>query len=108
MRSIAVSLLIGAAAGLADILPMVVKKMDRIPILSAFIHYVVVAFVVAHVAIPGLPWWIRGPIVAFIMSLPVAVLMMQREKKSVPVILSMSLVLGCGIGIALHYLIEQH
>jgi hypothetical protein len=105
MRSIVISLLIGAGAGLVDILPMAIQKMDRHSIVSAFVHYVVVAFVVAHVAIPGVDWWLRGPLVALAMSLPVAVIVAQREKKSVPVILVMSLALGCGIGLAVHYFI---
>ncbi len=104
MKSVFISLGIGVVAGLIDIAPMIAKKLDTHAIVSAFVHYVVVSLVVAHIAVPIIPWWTKGPVVSLLMAVPIAIVVAKSEPKSVAIILTMSIVLGMLIGIANQYL----
>lgn len=100
MKGILISLLIGAIAGIIDIIPMVIKKMDIYPILSAFIQWVILGLVIAHIQIGGLESWLKGLIVAVILALPISILVFKTEPKSVIIILIMSVILGSLVGLA--------
>ncbi len=104
MKSIFISLAIGVVAGLIDIAPMIAKKLETRATVSAFVHYVVVSFVVAHIALPIIPWWAKGSVVSLLMAVPVAIIVSKADPKSVGIILVMSIVLGALIGIANQYL----
>lgn len=105
MNSILGSLLIGAVAGLFDVLPMLLKKMDKHACASAFIQYVVAAFIIIHINIPGISWWIEGPLVSLLMAIPILVIVSKTDSKAIPVITMNALALGTLISIAGHYLI---
>ena len=103
MEKILISLAIGAAAGVIDIIPMILKKLNRYAVISAFTHYLIAGFIVCHIDIPIAAWWIKGGLTVFLMSLPIAVVVYDSEPKSVPIILSMAVILGSAIGAASHY-----
>ncbi len=97
MGKILLSLLLGAAAGVIDIVPMFLQKLDRHSIISAFIQWLVAAFVITHIQF-GVEGWLKGLIVAVLMALPVIVLVMKTDVKSVIPILVMSAILGSIVG----------
>jgi hypothetical protein len=97
MSRLLISLIIGVAAGIIDIVPMFFQKLDKYSIISAFIQWVVVAFVVTHIQF-GVEGWLKGLIVAVLMALPVVVLVVKTDAKSAVPILIMSVVLGSLVG----------
>jgi hypothetical protein len=99
MRGFFLSIFLGAGAGIIDVIPMVHKKMDKYSIMSAFIQWVVLGIVISYSNVFGLESWLNGLVVAVLLSLPIVILVMKNEQKSVPVILIMSAVLGSLVGL---------
>ena len=104
MKTLLISMGIGIVAGIIDILPMVLQKMDKRAILSAFLQYFFVSIIIVNINIPGVVWWLQGSIIALALSLPVIVIVSGKEQKAVPIIAMMSIVLGAIIGIAGHFI----
>lgn len=99
MSKLLLSLIIGVAAGIIDIVPMIFQKLDRYSIISAFIQWVVVAFVITHIHF-GVEGWLKGLIIAVLMALPIIALVMKTDVKSAIPILVMSVILGSLVGFA--------
>lgn len=98
------TLLIGIIAGIIDILPMIKMKVDKYSILSAFVYYVIVPFVIFRINWFGNIWWLRGGVVALLMAIPVIILVAKDDKKSPIAMTIMSIVLGSIIGVVGHLL----
>jgi len=77
---------------------MIIQKLDKYATISAFIQWVVLGFIITHIKIPGVDGWLKGMIVAILMSLPIIVLVLKTDQKSVPIILVMSAILGAITG----------
>lgn len=93
------TLLIGIVAGIIDILPMIKMKVDRYSIVSAFVYYVILPFVIFRIDWFGNIWWLRGGVVALLMAIPVIILVAKEDKKSPIAMTIMSIVLGSIIGV---------
>ncbi len=102
MRSLLIGLCVGAVAGILDILPMVLKKMPARAVLSAFVQWVALGLVIAHVRSP-LPQWLSGLAVGLLCSVPIVLIVSEKEPASVPIILGTSTALGalCGLAVGL-------
>lgn len=98
------TLLIGIVAGLIDILPMIKMKVDRHSILSAFIYYLIVPFIIFGIDWFGNIWWLKGGVVSILIAIPVIILVLKEDKKSPIAMTVMSIVLGSIIGIVGHFL----
>lgn len=98
MPSILSSLILGMAAGILDVIPMLIQKLDKYAIASAFIQWVVLGFVITHIKIPGVDGWLKGLITAVLMSLPIVIIVMKADPRSVIIILLMSAILGSIVG----------
>lgn len=105
MKEFLLTGLIGIVAGAIDVLPMIKMKLDRHSILSAFVFYLILPFVILNISLFGLAWWIKGGVVGLFLALPVIILVAGQDKKSVPPMLVMSFVLGTLIGIAGYFLV---
>lgn len=99
-----ISIAIGIVAGIVDIIPMVLQKMDKYSVISAFLQYFFVSIVIVNINLPGIAWWLQGGIIALALACPILVIVSMKDKKSVPIIAGMSIILGTLIGIAGHYL----
>lgn len=99
MRKLFITLIIGVIAGIIDIVPMFIQKLDRYSIISAFLQWVIVAFIITHIQF-GVGGWLKGLIIAVLMALPIVVLLMKADAKSVIPILVMSVILGSFVGFA--------
>jgi len=97
MMKIFLTIIIGVIAGIIDIMPMIFQKLDRFSIISAFVQWVVAAFVIIYIQL-GISSWSKGFIVAELMALPIVILVMKTDIKSVAPILVMSAILGSAIG----------
>jgi hypothetical protein len=54
--------------------------------------------------IPGVVWWLQGSLVSLALALPVIVIVSGNDKKALPIIASMAVILGALIGIAGHFI----
>ncbi len=99
MKNILIALLIGGIAGVIDVIPMIIQKLDKYACLSAFTQWVVLGLI-----IPSVNWtiqpWLKGFIIAELAALPIIILVSAKEPKSIVPILVMSAILGIFVGIA--------
>jgi hypothetical protein len=104
MDTLLLSVLIGIVAGIVDIIPMIVQKLDRRSIISAFLQYFFVSIVIVNINLPHVTWWLQGGLISAAFALPVVLILPAKDKKSIPVILTMAVIFGTLIGIAGHFL----
>jgi hypothetical protein len=105
MQTLYISILIGIVAGIVDIIPMIIQKLDKRATVSAFFQYLFVSIVIVNINLPGIVWWLRGSIVSLALALPIIIIVSENDKKAVPIIALMAVVLGALIGIAGHFLV---
>jgi len=98
MPKLLISLAIGAVAGVIDVIPMLIQKLDKYSNISAFIHWVVLGVIIAYIKVPFSPW-LKGLVIAELSALPIVILVAKTDVKSVMPILIMSAVLGVLAGI---------
>lgn len=106
MRTLWISMAIGLAAGLIDSLPMIAQKLDKRATIAAFLQYFFVSIVIVNINLPGVVWWAQGSIIAFALAVPTMIIVSGPDKKAVPIIGSMAVVLGGLIGLAGHLLVK--
>lgn len=99
MSKLFVSLGIGMVAGVIDIIPMVVQKLDKYSTISAFVQWVVLGFLISYVQVP-LASWLKGLVIAEMAALPIMILVLKSDPKSVIPIMVMSAILGALVGMA--------
>jgi len=90
-------LLIGAIAGVIDVIPMLLQKLSWDANLSAFSMWVVVGYLVSAVDIK-INGVLKGILLAFLVLLPTAIIIGAKEPVSLIPIGVMTLVLGAGVG----------
>jgi hypothetical protein len=106
MNIILLTALIGLIAGTIDILPMVKMKLDKYSISSAFLFYFLMPFIIFNTELFGLAWWLKGAVIALALAIPIIIIVAKEDKKSIPPMVVMSVVLGTLIGVAGHYLMK--
>ena len=102
--NILLTLLIGIVAGVIDVLPMIKMKIDKYSIISAFVYYLIVPFIIFSIDWFGQLWWLRGGVVSLLIAIPVIILVAKEDKKSPNAMTEMSIILGSIIGIIGHFL----
>ncbi|MBN2401303.1 MAG: hypothetical protein JXN64_02790 [Spirochaetes bacterium] len=105
MKTLLISMVVGIMAGVLDILPMIIQKMNKRAIISAFLQYFFVSIIIINIDLPGIAWWLKGSIISFALALPIIIIVSDQDKKAAPIIGIMAIILGALIGIAGHYLI---
>ncbi|MBU8891896.1 MAG: hypothetical protein KOO66_03905 [Bacteroidales bacterium] len=99
MNDIFIALIIGIIAGVIDVIPMLIQKLNRFANLAAFTHWVILGLI-----IPFVSWnidpWLKGLIIGELTAIPVILMVIQKDRKSVIPILLMSALLGIGVAIA--------
>ncbi len=104
MKNILIALAIGIVAGIIDVIPMMIQKMNKTANLSAFAHWVVLGLIIPFVSWAVEPW-LKGVIIAVISAVPVLIIVGEEDKKAILPITVMSIILGAGIGLAGAYFI---
>lgn len=98
MKNIVKALLIGAAAGVIDIIPMIIQQLNIYAISSAFVHWLVLGLI-----IPFINWeiraWAKGIIISVLSSVPILIIIAEKEPFSTIPVMIMSIVLGGLLGI---------
>ena len=104
MHDIFIALLIGIVAGIIDIIPMIIQKMNKAANLSAFTHWVVLGLIIPFVSWDIAPW-LKGLVIAELSAVPVLFMVGAGDKKAVLPIVAMSALLGVAVGAAGKYFI---
>lgn len=99
MKIFLLTLFTGAVFGIIDILPMLKMKLDKSAIISAFVFYLIVPFVVYNTDLFGMPWWLKGGVITLLLALPVIIIVAKDGIQTAAPIAVMSVVLGTLIGV---------
>lgn len=97
MKKIYLAVILGIIAGIIDIIPMILLRLDNYSILSAFFQWVILGFVITHIEF-GIQGWLKGLIIAIILALPIIILTIKSDMTAIMPILIMSAILGSFIG----------
>ncbi len=98
MNNILIALIIGLIAGLIDIIPMIIKKLEKRDTISAFVHYFALGLIIPFVSWEITPW-IKGSIIALLTAMPIMIIVYPKDKKAILPMIIFSLILGAGIGL---------
>jgi len=99
MSNFFAALLIGLAAGTIDVVPMIIQKLNKTACISAFIHYLALGFLIPFVQWDIAPW-MKGIIISVLVSIPVMIIVGEKDKKALIPMTIFAIVLGAAIGIA--------
>lgn len=97
MKTIIIGIILGTAAGIIDVIPMIIKKLTWDANISAFLMWVIVGFLIATTNLNMNPI-LKGILIAFLVLTPCAVLIGWKEPKSLIPIFVMTLILGGLLG----------
>lgn len=103
MNEILLALLIGCVAGIIDITPMIKQRLGVFAIGSAFTQWLVLGLLIPNTTLFGLSGWANGMTIAVLTALPIIILVAETDKKAVPIIISMSAILGSAVGAVGNY-----
>lgn len=93
MHNIIIPIIIGFGIGIIDIVPMIIKKLDLMFILSAMTMWILVGFLIPKIDISDL-FWVRGCLMAVIMFLPLSFLIFRLDRSALIQISITTLLLG--------------
>lgn len=94
---------LGLFFGLLDTIPMIINKIEKHAILSAFVYHLIMPFILFHFS-PYSYLIINGAFLYLICSIPIVILVFKDDKKSVPIILCTSIVVGILSGFLLQHI----
>ncbi len=97
MKTIIIGIILGIAAGIIDVIPMILKKLTWDANISAFLMWVIIGFLIATTNLNMNPI-LKGILIAFLVLTPCAVLIGWKEPKSLIPIFIMTLILGGLLG----------
>ena len=92
-----VSFLIGALAGLIDIIPGVIEGVDFRITMAGYTFWMVIGFIVAHVSLP-MKDWLKGLVIAVLLSIPGIMLISVVDPRSVLPMIIITVLLGPIVG----------
>ena len=99
MSDILIALIIGIIAGIIDVIPMIIQKMEKSANLSAFSHWLVLGLIIPFVSWNIAPW-LKGLIIAELSAIPILFMVVPKDKKAILPITVMSAILGIAVAIA--------
>lgn len=99
MRKVKTGLVLGALAGIIDVIPMVMQNLTWDANLAAFSMWVVIGFFLATVNIK-IKGALKGILVSFLVLLPSAILIGWQEPLSLIPVFIMTLLLGSALSLA--------
>jgi len=97
MKKLFISLGIGVAAGVVDVIPMIIQQLNIYACLSAFAQWVVLGILINYIEL-GMKAWLKGLTVALLCSIPIVIIVSENEPVSAIPIVIFSAVLGSLVG----------
>jgi len=98
MNHLLLSICIGLAAALADTIPMILKKLDKLFILSAFFMWLIIGMVNAYFYVSSIPL-LNGLFIALMFFLPLSFLIYRLDSSAFLQVCISTVVLGCLVGL---------
>jgi len=98
MKNIFISVILGMAVGGIDIIPMIIKKLDKLFILSAFFMWVAVGILVPMINMTGI-FWADGILVSLLVYAPLLFLILRLDHRAIPQTTLTTLLLGALTGV---------
>jgi len=106
-RKILLGLLIGAIAGMIDLIPMIIQKLTWDANLAAFALWIVVGFMIATSDLQLKPVW-KGIVIALLCLIPSAFIIGWHKPFTLLPIMAMTIVLGALVGFSIHKLMKVY
>jgi uncharacterized membrane protein HdeD (DUF308 family) len=106
MSKLMIALGVGLVIATLDTLPMILGKRPWLQIATPFVHWVVVAVLVAYSAMP-LPGWAKGLVIGVITTIPFLFVLAQSHPGSVPIVAGLSVVFGSLAGVAVDFALKR-
>ncbi|MBN1780861.1 hypothetical protein JW948_07040 [bacterium] len=97
MNKISTALILGAGAGLIDVIPMLVMKLDWHANAAAFVHWVAMGVVIVYVNLP-LKGWLKGLLLSLLLILSTLFMVMKESPRDMVPIFVSTVILGSLIG----------
>lgn len=105
MKEYLTIILIGLVSAFIGILPLLRKKADKYSILSAFLLFFMMPYVVYHFNLPWAQWWWKGMIISGALSLPLVIASGRGSSRCAFPLLLAAIVIGAFISFLGHYLL---
>ena len=104
MTHLQLALVTGLVVGVLDIIPMIAARLSGRSCIAAFVLYFFASIIVFYSDLPYLPWWADGMAVTLMMTTPVLLSFVGKERRSIPIIMLNALIFGFLISIAERFL----
>lgn len=98
-------ILIGVVAGFIGILPLLKRKADKYSLLSAFLLFFMMPYIVQSFDLPWAAWWWKGMIISSALALPLVVAFGRGNSRCALPLLVVSVIIGILISLLQHYLL---
>lgn len=103
MKKTVLGILLGAVAGIIDVIPMIFMKLSWDANISAFAMWVVIGYFLSSIESKFNPI-LKGIVVSFLVLLPSAILIGWNDQKSLIPIIIMTTILGSLLGYSINRL----
>ena len=105
MREYLTIILIGLVAAFIGIIPLLRKKADKYSVLSAFLLFFVMPYVVFHFNLSWAQWWWKGMVISGVLALPLVIAFGRGNSRCAFPLLLADIVVGAFISFLGHYLL---
>ncbi|MBP7103076.1 MAG: hypothetical protein KBA86_07490 [Bacteroidales bacterium] len=106
MKKIKIGILLGVAAGIIDVIPMIIQNLTWDANISALAMWIVVGFLIATIDL-NINSIIKGILTAFLVLLPTAILIGWKEPVSLIPITIMTIILGGLLGFSIKKILDK-
>ncbi len=106
MKKIKIGVLLGIVAGIIDVIPMIMQDLTWDANISAFSMWIVVGFLISVVELKTKST-IKGILIAYLVLLPIAILIAWSEPFTLIPIVIMTTILGGLLGFSIHKFSEN-
>ena len=105
-KKIKIGILLGVAAGIIDVIPMIIQNLTWDANISALAMWIVVGFLIATIDL-NINSIIKGILTAFLVLLPTAILIGWKEPVSLIPITIMTIILGGLLGFSIKKILDK-
>lgn len=105
MREHLTMILIGLVAGFIGILPLLKKKSDKYSLLSAFLLFFMMPYIIFHFNLSWAQWWWKGMLISGVLALPLAISFARGNSRCFFPLLLAAVLVGAFISFLGHYLL---
>lgn len=105
MRAYLTIILIGLVSAFIGIIPLFRKKADKYTVLSAFVLFFMMPYIVYHFNLPWAQWWWKGIVVSVALTLPVAITCWRGSSRCTFPLLLVAVIIGAFISFLGKYLL---